>query len=504
MDSGDAVIDPESMTDARVALPSVGLSAAQILEQLESYRAADLDWRSGKVWAYVFDPGKEAEEVVKRAYMAYLTENGLDPTAFPSLLKFEREVVAMAAAHLGGDAEVVGNFTSGGTESIILAVKSARDHARARRPELARSAARPKIILPTTAHAAFHKAAHYLDVEVTLVDVDPTSFRADVDAMRAAIDEHTIMLVGSAVSYAHCVVDPIPELAELALERDLWLHVDGCMGGFLLPYFRKLGREFPAFDFSVPGVSSMSMDLHKYAFAAKGASVVLYRNKHLRKHQIFTCSHWTGYTISNATIQSSKSGGPLAAAWAVLNYFGESGYLGIARHVLAATDKVARFVDAHPDLRRLGRSDMNHVAIASDTLPIFRLAEAINARGWYVQVQLGFGRSPANIHLCINPANLQWVDALLEDISACIEPVRASEPSPLVAGVLQALASVDLSSMSDETLRQMMAMAGLSGAGTPHVGAEINEILDALEPHMRERVVTEFMNELFSVPRGAK
>ena len=499
------------MTEARPferretsGIPSVGRSAAEIVEQLESYRAADLDWRSGKVWAYIFDPGEEAEALIKHAYMAYLTENGLDPTAFPSLLKFENEVVAMAAAHLGGDAEVVGNFTSGGTESIILAVKTARDYARARRPELARSAARPKIVLPTTAHAAFHKAAHYLDVDVTLVDVDPVSFRADVEAMRAAIDEHTIMLVGSAVSYAHCVVDPIPELAKLAQERDLWMHVDACMGGFLLPYFRKLGRELPPFGFEVPGVCSISMDLHKYAFAAKGASVVLYRNKQLRKHQIFTCSRWTGYAISNATMQSSKSGGPVAAAWAVLNFFGESGYLDIARLVLAATDKVAKFVDEHADLRRLGRSDMNHVAITSDTVPIFRLADAINARGWYVQVQLGYGSSPANIHLCINPANLQWVDRLLEDVSACVEQVRDSKPSPLVNGVLQALASVDLSSMSDETLRQLMAMAGVGGTDTPHVGAEINEILDALDPLMRERLLTEFMNELFSGPRGSK
>lgn len=478
-------------------MPATGLSASEIAEQVEAHRAADLDWRSGKVWAYVFDPGEEAEAVIKRAYMAYLTENGLDPTAFPSLLRFENEVVAMAAHHLGGDEQVVGNFTSGGTESIILAVKTARNWARARRPELATSAQRPKIVLPSTAHAAFHKAAHYLDLEVTLVDVDPDTFLADVDKMRAAIDEHTIMLVGSAVSYAHCVVDPIPELAALAREHDLWLHVDGCMGGFLLPYFRQLGREFPQFDFSVPGVSSISMDLHKYAFAAKGASVVLYRNKDLRKHQIFTCATWTGYTISNPTIQSSKSGGPVAAAWAVLNYFGESGYLDIAKHVLAATDKVMTFVDDHADLRLLGRSDMSHVAFASDTIPIFRLADAVNKRGWYVQVQLSFGNSPANIHLCINPANLKWIEPLLEDIAACIEEVRDSEPAPLVKMVLDALAQVDVSTMSDETMRQMMTMAGVGGGGDPHVGAEINEILDALDPRFRERLLTEFMNEIF-------
>jgi glutamate/tyrosine decarboxylase-like PLP-dependent enzyme len=445
----------------------------------------------------MFDPGETAERVIKQAYTAYLSENGLDPTAFPSLARLEREVVAMAANHLGGDPEVVGNFTSGGTESILLAVKAARDWARARRPELARTAARPKIILPITAHAAFHKAAHYLDLDKVLVDVDPSTFQADPAAMRAAIDEHTILLVGSAVSYAHCVVDPIAELAELAREHDLWLHVDGCMGGFLLPYFRKLGRPVPAFGFELAGVCSISMDLHKYAFAAKGASVVLYRNKALRRHQIFTCADWTGYTLSNTTMQSSKSGGPVAAAWAVLNYFGEAGYLDLAARVLAATTRVMEFIERHADLHLLGRSDMNHVAFGSDTIPVFRLAEALNRRGWYVQVQLGYRSSPANIHLCINPANLRWLDELLADIDHCIEAVRDSAPSPLVASLKQAIAQVDFATLDDRTLRQMMNMAGIAPGTIPRAGAELNEVLDLLPPSVRERVLTEVLNEIF-------
>ncbi|HVH98548.1 MAG TPA: pyridoxal-dependent decarboxylase, partial [Enhygromyxa sp.] len=330
--------------------------------------------------------------------------------------------------------------------------------------------------------------------------VDPHTRKADPAAMRAAIDEHTILLVGSAVSYAHCVVDPIAELAELAREKDLWLHVDGCMGGFLLPYFRKLGRPIPPFGFELPGVCSISMDLHKYAFAAKGASVVLYRNKALRQHQIFTCADWPGYAISNATMQSSKSGGPVAGAWAVLNYFGEEGYLDLAARVLAATERVLEFVDRHADLQLIGRSEMNHVAFGSATIPVFRLADALNQRGWYVQVQLDHRSSPANIHLCINPANLRWLEQLLADIDHCVEAVRDSAPSPLVASLKQAVAQIDLTSVDDRTLQQMMTMAGLAPGVIPKVGAELNEVLDLLPPAARERVLTYFMNELFRAP----
>ncbi|MFV8751331.1 pyridoxal phosphate-dependent decarboxylase family protein [Nannocystaceae bacterium ST9] len=480
---------------ARLGLPAEGLDPDAITRLLEQYRERDVDWRAGKLWAYVFDPGEQAERVIKQAYMAYLSENGLDPTAFPSLLRFENEVVAMAIGHLGGDADVVGNFTSGGTESIMLAVKSARDWARSRRPDL--RPRRAKIVAPTTAHAAFHKAAHYLDLELVTVDVDPISFEADVAAMAAAIDDDTIMLVGSAVSYAHSVVDPITELGALAIERGLWLHVDGCMGGFLLPYFRRLGRAIPAFDFAVPGVSSISMDLHKYAFAAKGASVVLYRDRELRRHQIFTCAAWTGYTMSNATVQSSKSGGPVAAAWAVMRYFGDAGYLELARRVLAGTERVVAFVDAHPDLRVLGRPAMNHVAIASDTVPLFRLAEAIDARGWFMQVQLSYANSPANIHLCINPVNLAGIDQLLADIAAAVDEVRDAPSSPLLARLQPMLAQIDIAALDGPTLRGMMAMAGIEPGSGAAIGAEINELFDFLDAPARARVVTEFMNELF-------
>ncbi len=468
------------------------MSKGEIFERMEAYRAGDMSWRDGRTWAYIYDPGPEAEEVIKQAYMMFLSENALDPTVFPSVLRFENELVAMASAHLNGDDEVVGNFTSGGTESIMLAVKTARDYFRARRPEIRE----PEIILPVTAHAAFQKAAHYLCLKPVLVPVDPATYKADPEAVRQAITPNTVLLVGSAVSYAHGVVDPIRELGQIALEHDLLLHVDACMGGFLLPYFRRLGAPVPDFDFSVPGVTSISMDLHKYAFAAKGASVVLYRNKELRKYQIYTCAQWTGYTVVNPTVQSSKSAGPLAAAWALLNFIGDDGYLEIARQVLDAARRIADAIDEMEDLRLLGRPEMNLVAFTSDAVSVFHIIDEMKARAWYVQPQLEFHGSKENIHLSINPASVKWVDALLADLRVCVEKARTLESGKVAEVVRNAFSSIDPASFTEETLSQMLGMVGIQGTALPERMAEINEILNALPVQLREKLVTEFMNEL--------
>lgn len=474
-------------------IPDTGLDAAAIFASLEDFRANDMPWRDGRTWAYVYDPGAEAESLLKQAYTMYMTENGLDPTVFPSTLRLETELVAMAAAHLNGDENVVGNFTSGGTESIICAVKAARDWARANRPEVRE----PEILLPSTAHASFQKAAHYLCVRPVIVPVDPTTFRADPEAMRRAVTPNTILMVGSAISYAHGVVDPIRELGALALEKGLLLHVDGCMGGFLLPYFRELGRAIPDFDFSVPGVTSMSMDFHKYAFAAKGASVVLYRSKDLRRYQIYACSNWTGYTIINPTVQSTKSAGPLAAAWAVLHFFGRKGYLEIARQVLEATDRIADAVDAMDDLRLLGRPDMNLVAFTSDTVSVFHVVDEMKQLGWFVQPQLAYGNSKENIHLSINPASVRWVDALIADLKTCVERAKTMKSGELAAFVRETFAAVDPATLSPEQFGEMLGMAGIQGSALPERMAEINEILNALPVPLRERLLTEYLNDLY-------
>jgi glutamate/tyrosine decarboxylase-like PLP-dependent enzyme len=411
----------------------------------------------------------------------------------------ENEVVSMAAAHLSGDEDVAGSFTSGGTESILLAVKAARDWAREHRPEIAE----PEILLPETAHAAFQKAAYYLGLKPVLVPVDPESFRADPDAIRSGITPSTILIVGSAISYAQGVVDPIRELGQIALERELLLHVDGCMGAFLLPYFRRLGAPVPDFDFRVPGVTSISMDLHKYAFAAKGASTILYRSKALRKYQMYACSNWTGYTVINPTVQSTKSAGPIAAAWAALHFIGDAGYLEIARVTREATRRIVEGIDAMPDLRVLGRPDMNLMSFTSDTVSVFHVIDEMKVRGWYVQPQLAFGSSPENIHLSINPESVRWVDEMLRDLGECVEKSRSLPSGEISGKIKQAFGNLGPEDLDESVFQGMLGMAGVEGTSLPGRMAEINEVLNALPVPLRERLLVEYLNELFRRTEGS-
>ncbi len=473
-------------------IPEKGRARDEVFAELEAFRAGDCDWRSGRTWGYIYDSDGEAMDVVKEAYGMYLSENGLDPTAFPSVVKLETDLVKMVAAHLNAPATAVGNFTSGGTESIICAVKAARERFRAARP----GAGTPQVILPVTAHAAFQKACYYLDIEAVLVDVDE-EFRADPVKMEAAITDRTCLLVASATSYAHGVVDPVPEVGQVALKHDMPFHVDGCIGGFVLPYFRRFGAQFPDFDLSVPGVTSISCDLHKYAFAAKGASVVLYRDASYRRHQIYACAHWTGYTIVNNTVQSTKSAGPMAAAWAVMNFLGDEGYEALMRRMYDATEAICDGIEAIPGLQLLARPDCNLVAFGSDEVDVFHIADEMKARGWVIQAQLGFGGSPANLHLSVNPKADRWVEAMLGDLQDSVEAARALPSGQAAAMVKSAFGSIDPSQLDDQTFAGLLGAAGLDGVALPERMAGINEMLEALDPPMRERVLIEFLNLLY-------
>lgn len=481
-----------------MSLPTTGLDRDELLTRLDDYRRNDVAAEGGRTFAYVYDGGRrDVEAVAHEAYLRFIHVNGLDPTAFPSLLRMENDVVAATAALLGGDASTVGTFTSGGTESIMIAVKASRDRWRADGGEGA-----PEVVLPTTAHAAFHKGCHYLDMRAVPVDVDPLTFRADPDAMRAAVTPRTALLVASAPSYAQGVVDPVPAIAAIGAEHGIPVHVDACIGGWLLAYARRLGRNVPDFDLSVPGVTSLSVDLHKYGYAPKGASVVLYRDADLRAHQYFACAGWAGYSMVNTTMQSTKSGGPLAGAWTTLHGIGDDGYVELARQVFAATDVLVDGIRSIPELRLLAAPDMTLVAITAaddaDPLDVFALGDALNARGWYVQPQFSFGQTPRSLHLTVTAATNAVVGDLVSDLRDAVRAIRDNPPDPVDADLLAAVRALDPATLTRQDVEQLAAGAGLDGSGGGSGTATVNALLEAMPPRLRERILVDVIGMLYT------
>jgi glutamate/tyrosine decarboxylase-like PLP-dependent enzyme len=473
-------------------IPQQGLSKEEILATLQAFKARDMDWKAGKVWCYVYNPGEDPAEVTRQAYLAYLSENGLDPSVFPSLLKVETDVVRATINLLRGDSNAVGHLTSGGTESIMLAVKTARDKARAEHPEIPQ----PEMVLPKTAHAAFHKAAHYLSVKPVLVDIDPQTFKVRGEDVERAITRNTILLVGSAPSYSQGVVDPVAEIGQIAQKNDLLFHVDACVGGLHLSFMRKLGYEVPAFDFTVPGVTSISADLHKYGYAAKGCSAVMYRSKAIRKYQIFASTDTTGYTLINPTMLSSKTGGPMAGAWAILNFLGEEGYKKVVKEVQEATMKLIDGINSIEGLQVLGEPVMCMFSFKSDVVNIYQLADEMNRRGWYIQGQFSTPLTPRNLHISVNHGTIHNVDALLKDLRECVEVVKSG--MPIDSEGIRAMVSAALQSPDPmAAFSQLAVSAGLTGTELPSEMAFINEVLDALPDDLCNTFLVNYFNDLY-------
>ncbi|MCC5578055.1 aspartate aminotransferase family protein [Microtetraspora sp. AC03309] len=490
-------------------LPEYGRPVHELLDELAELKAGDLPVRGGKVTAYVYDTGRpEIHDAAHRVYAEMLEVNMLDPTAFPSMVALEKQVVGAVADLLGGDGSILGIFTSGGTESIMLAVKAARDHWRAKSagagPGEGTGGDRgvPQLVLPVTAHPAFHKAAHYLGVEVVPVPVDPVTFRVSVPAVEAAIGDRTILVVVSAPSYPQGVIDPVAEVAALASSRGVPCHVDACVGGWLLPWLREAGAEIPAFDLSVPGVTSLSCDLHKFGYAPKGASVLLFRDEELRRRAYFASAAWPGYTIINATVQSSRSAGPLGGAWATLQSLGRDGYLELGRTTLEATRRLVEGVAAIPGLRVLGRPESSLVAIAAEPdggIDVFVLADEARRRGWFLQPQLSYAGIPANIHITVTGVTLLGVDAMLEVIAESAEAARRSGPAVVPDGLPELIASIDLDALDDATFAEMAAAVGIElGGEGPKEMAVVNAVLDALPAEVREAVLVRFLAGIYS------
>ncbi len=466
-----------------------------VLARLHALQARDVPVHGGRTLAYVYDSGlPEADRVGREAVAAYAGSNGLDPTAFPSLLTMENEVVGLAANLLDAPDTGVGTVTSGGTESVLLAVQGARDS----RPDIAR----PRMVLPTTAHAAFHKAAHYFGVEAVLVDVGP-DFRAAPEAMAATIDEDTVLVVASAPSYAHGVVDPVTEIAAAASARGVRCHVDACIGGWVLPYAARLGRPVAPWTFAVEGVTSISVDLHKYAYAPKGTSVLMHRTPELRRPQFFASADWPGYTMLNPTMQSTKSGGPLAGAWAVLHTIGDEGYLELARQVFDGIDRLVAGIGANPVLRVVAHPDATLVAFTTDdSCDVFTVTDAMTRAGWWVQPQLSFRGSAPTIHLSLSAATAPLVEEFLGALDRAVTHAVCSGPIVVDPGIVEFVQALDAATLTDADFDGLLAAVGMAGGdgaggvGLPDSMAEINALLDLATPALRESLLTAFLDRL--------
>lgn len=467
------------------------MTTEEIRERLHALQAGDLPSHGGRTLAYVYDSGlAEADAVGREALSMFADSNGLDPTAFPSLLAMENDLVGMAAGLLGAPDTAVGSVTSGGTESILLAVLAAREGAGA-------APGQASMVLPTTAHAAFHKAAHYFGVEPLLVDVDAVTFRADPAAMAAAVRDDTVLVVGSAPSYAQGVVDPIGELAALAAERGLRCHVDACIGGWVLPHLEGV----QPWTFAVPGVTSISVDLHKYAYTPKGGSVLLHRDPALRRGHFFASANWPGYTMLNSTMQSTKSGGPLAAAWAVTRSIGLDGYAALSRTAREATLAIAREAGGIPGLRVVVEPDATLLALATDdSCDVFTIADEMLARGWYVQPQMAFRGMPATLHLTLSAATAPSVPEFLAALGESVAAARAAGPIAVDPGLAEAAAALDPASLSDGDFDGLLALAGLAGGdgalALPERMAPVNALLDVAPAPLRESLLLAFLDRL--------
>lgn len=404
------------------ALPAAGRPRADVLAAIDAFKQGDANWRDGRTFSLVYYAGDEIKTLLEQAFLKCFSENALNPMAFPSLRRMETEVLALAAGLLG-DPDAAGTLTSGGTESVLMAVKTARDWGRAEK-----GIRNPQMLLPQTAHPAFVKAAHYFDVEPVWVPLR-ADFRADPQAARQLCTERTVLIVGSSVAYPHGVIDPIEELAALAQERGILCHVDACLGGMILPFVEAIdaeaGRQMPVWDLRAPGVTSISCDLHKYGYAAKGASLVLYRNRELRKHQFIGHADWPGGLWGSPSAAGTRPGGPIAAAWAVLQFLGRDGYLQLARQSLTAARKMLAGIAAIPGLRVLGQPDATVFAFTMDDGDIYRLGDAMQARGWHLDRQ----QLPPALHAMITAAHAAHADAFLADLRACADQVRGQPPA---------------------------------------------------------------------------
>uniref|UniRef100_A0A1D1YYE3 Sphingosine-1-phosphate lyase n=1 Tax=Anthurium amnicola TaxID=1678845 RepID=A0A1D1YYE3_9ARAE len=414
----------------RTELPGVGLGVG-VLENLQEDKEKDVTWQ-GKCSGTVYIGGSESEghfTLINEAYSMFSHTNPLHQDIFRSVARYEAEVVAMTATMLGSNeknsgGQICGNMTSGGTESILLAVKSSRDYM-----TMKNGISKPEMIIPESAHSAYDKAAQYFKIKVWRIPVNK-DFQADVKGIRQYINRNTILIVGSAPGFPHGIIDPIEELGELASSFGICFHVDLCLGGFVLPFARKLGYPIPPFDFSVKGVTSISADVHKYGLAPKGTSVVLYRNHEIRKHQFVAVTEWSGGLYVSPTVAGSRPGGLIAGAWAAMMSLGLEGYLENTRAVMEASKMIETGIKEIPELFIIGRPDMTVIAFGSNDVDIFEVNDIMSTKGWHLNAL----QRPNSVHICVTLQHVPVAKDFLEDLKESVKTVK-DNPGPISGGL---------------------------------------------------------------------
>jgi len=413
--------------DSYTRLPRTGRSRDEIIREMETLAAKEESkWKDGFVSGAVYHGDAEHIDFLNRVYAINSQSNPLHTDVWPSTTKYEAEVVAMTAGMLNADKvseapdsddEVCGVVSSGGTESILLAMKTYRDWARDMK-----GISKPEMIVPATAHAAFDKASQYFNITMRRIPVD-ADFKADIAKTKAAVTDNTIVIVGSAPQFPHGVIDPIEQLSELARENDVGFHTDACLGGFVLPFAEKLGYDIPVFDFRLPGVTSISIDTHKYGYAAKGSSVILYRSRELRRYQFYTTADWPGGLYLSPTFAGSRAGALSATAWATMVALGEEGYLDIVRRILETGAAIKKGIEAIPELYILG-NPLWDIAFSSKTVDIYKIMDFMGTRQW----SLNGLQMPAAVHICLTHRHTQpgLAEKFLEDLQAAVAYVKAN------------------------------------------------------------------------------
>uniref|UniRef100_A0A6B2L1X5 sphinganine-1-phosphate aldolase n=1 Tax=Arcella intermedia TaxID=1963864 RepID=A0A6B2L1X5_9EUKA len=406
---------PFDHVDFHSSLPTKGLTREQILETISKVTVNDIKPEQGKSFAYSYTliDSEEHYNLIKEVYGIFMHSNALNPSIYPSLRHFENEIVAMTSSFLNSPETARGTMTSCGTESILMAVKTYRDRAK----ELY-GITQPEIILPITAHPAFSKATAYFSVTPVYVNVNSKTKKANVDEIQKAVTKNTILIVLSAPQYPHGTIDPIVEVTQFALSRNIPVHVDSCIGGFFLPFVERLGYNVPSWDFRVPGVTSISADVHKYGFSLKGASVLVFRTD-MRKWQYYACSHWPGGLFVSPSALGTRSGGSIAAAWATMVSIGEEGYLKTTKLIYETALWFREQLPLVPGVEIVGQPESSIVAFTVTDVNVFSVADQMKSvYGWRLEV------NQDSIHMSVMPSHAATKEKLLEDLKLSIQEVR--------------------------------------------------------------------------------